>query len=215
MNAAERLIRAARALFERGLLVGIDGNLSLRLPTGDILSTPSGRVKGWIGPDDLLRVDLEGRVLAGPPDARPSSELAMHLAVYEARPSVNAVVHAHPPSVVACSLLGLPLLADALPEAVLITGRPVLLPYATPGSPEGAQVLAPLVHDGDCFVLERHGSLAVADDLDLAFARTESLEQLARLSLLAWQLRSGRVDGLDLAPEQLVALDGVRRRMGW
>lgn len=214
-SAATRLIRAAHSLFHRGLLVGIDGNLSLRLPTGDILTTPSGTVKGWIGPDDLLRVDLDGRVLAGPPGARPTSELAMHLTAYRARPSLGAVVHAHPPAVVACSVLGVPLLVDALPEAVLITGRPVLLPYATPGSTEGGAVLAPRVHDGDCFVLERHGSLTFAADLDLAFARTESLEQLARLSLLAWQLHGAAAADLGLRPEQLAALEAVRRSMGW
>ena len=214
-SAAECLIRAAHALFERGLIVGIDGNLSLRLPAGDILITPSGTVKGWIGPADLLRVDLDGRVLAGPPGARPTSELAMHLAVYRARPAVGAVVHAHPPSVVACSALGVPLLDDALPEAILITGRPILLPYATPGSSEGARVLAPRVAEGDCFILERHGSLTVAPDLDLAFARTESLEQLARFSLLAWQLRAGQVADLGLPADRAAALAVVRDRMGW
>lgn len=214
-SAAERLVRAARALFDRGLIVGLDGNLSLRLPAGDILITPSGAVKGWLEPRDLLRVDLQGRVLAGPPGARPSSELAMHLAVYRARPGVGAVVHAHPPSVVACSALGLPLLAAALPEAVLVTGPPVLLPYATPSTDEGAAILAPQVNDGDCFVLERHGSLTVAPGLDLAFARTESLEQLARFSLLAWQVRGGRVAELELTAAQLAALTAVRRRMGW
>lgn len=214
-HAAACLVRAARGLFHRGLLVGVDGNLSLRLPSGDILITPSGRVKGWIEPEDLLRVDLDGQVLFGPPGSRPTSELAMHLAAYRARPAVNAVVHAHPPSVVACSVLGLTLLDEALPEAVLITGRPVILPYATPGSAEGGLVVAARASDGDCFVLERHGSLTLGADVDMAFARTESLEQLARLSLLVWQFRGQAAEDLRLSAEQRAALEAVKRSMGW
>lgn len=210
-----RLVRAARALYRRGLIVGLDGNLSLRLPDGSVLITPSGQVKGWLRPADLLRIDLQGRVLDGPIGRRPSSEVAMHLVAYRERSDVGAVVHAHPPALVACSVFGLPLLSDALPEALLLTGQPILLPYATPSTAEGAEALAAQVHGGDCFVLERHGSLTVAGDIDLAFARTESLEQLARVSLRARQLGFLDPQALALDAARRASLAGVRAAMGW
>ncbi len=213
--SALRLVRAARELYRRGLIVGLDGNLSLRLPDGSILITPSGQVKGWLRPADLLRIDLRGRVLDGPIGRRPSSEIAMHLVAYRERSDIGAVVHAHPPAVVACSVFGLPLLSDALPEALLLTGSPILLPYATPGTAEGAAALAAQVHEGDCFVLERHGSLAVAADIDLAFARTESLEQLARISLQARQLGFRDPQALALDAARQASLAAVRAAMGW
>lgn len=213
--AARQLVRAARALFQRGLVVGLDGNLSLRLPDGSLLITPSGAVKGWLRPRDLLHIDLNGLVIEGPEGARPSSETAMHLAAYKARPEIRAVVHAHPPSLVACSALGLPLFSDALPEALLLTGDPIRLPYATPSTTEGAEAVARRVGEGNCFVLERHGSLALGENLTMAFARTESMEQLARFSLLARQLGLSDPAVLALNATQQAALARVREAMGW
>lgn len=214
-GAALQLVRAARALFRRGLMVGLDGNLSVRLGDGSLLITPSGAVKGWLRPRDLLRIDLAGQVIEGPAGARPSSETAMHLAAYRDRPEVRAVIHAHPPALVACSVLALPLFSDALPEALLLTGDPIRLPYATPSTEEGALALAKRVREGNCFVLERHGSLALGESVTMAFARTESLEQLARFSLLARQLGNSEPAALALSAMQQAALVQVREAMGW
>lgn len=96
MNDLRReLCRVCTLLYDRGYVVGHDGNVSLRADGDQILITPSGVSKGRMTPDMLVLCDLEGRVLAG--DRYPSSEMAMHLLVYREQPTVNAVVHAHPP----------------------------------------------------------------------------------------------------------------------
>ena len=91
----EELCQVCRLLYDRGYVVGHDGNVSVRLGEGCLLITPSGVSKGRLEPDMLVVCDLEGRVLEG--DRYPSSEMAMHLLIYQERPDVGAVVHAHPP----------------------------------------------------------------------------------------------------------------------
>jgi L-fuculose-phosphate aldolase len=205
------LVLIARLLFERGLMVGIDGNLSVRVGEDRLLCTPGGAIKGLLRPEELVAVDLEGRPL-GP--GRPSSELALHLAAYRLRPEVGAVIHAHPPTVIALSIAGLDFLPEALPEALLICGLPAVVPYAPPSSPEGARAAEPAISQADTLILSRHGSLALAVDLRQAFARTESLEQLAAVAarLHAWLGPPALECGVDWAAAR--KLLGVRRALG-
>jgi len=84
-----------RRLYARGLVASFDGNVSVRLPGGLVLTTPTGMCKGFLSPRDLVVVDLDGSVRKG--RRAPSSELGMHLRVYRENPEVGAVVHAHPP----------------------------------------------------------------------------------------------------------------------
>ena len=98
----EELCQVCRLLYRRGYVVGHDGNVSLRLGGDRILITPSGVSKGRVEPEMLVVCDLQGQVLSG--DRYPSSELAMHLLLYQERPDVNGVVHAHPPAATAFAI---------------------------------------------------------------------------------------------------------------
>ena len=98
----EELCRAAQLLYQRGYVVGHDGNVSVRLGEDRILITPSGVSKGRLEPEMLVICGLEGQVLEG--DRYPSSEMAMHLLVYRERRDVGAVVHAHPPAATAFAI---------------------------------------------------------------------------------------------------------------
>ncbi len=188
------LVEVCRRLYDRRLIGAGEGNVSCRLGAGSLLVTPSGRSKGHLRPEDLLRVDGAGKVLAG--KGRPSTELRMHLAAYAARPDAKAVVHAHPLTAVALTVAGVPAPNDLLPEAVLVLGRIATAPFATPGTDELPASLAP--HWGsDVILLERHGALALGRSLGEAFDRLETLERVARIGLAARAL--GRCEPLPAA----------------
>ena len=178
----EELCRAAQLLYQRGYVVGHDGNLSLRLGEDRILITPSGVSKGRLEPDMLVVCDLEGRVHSG---ARyPSSETAMHLLVYKERPDAGAVVHAHPPVATTFAAAGIPLDKPVLQEAVVQLGTVPVAPFALPSTQEVPDSVRPFVRDHSAVLLANHGALAWGRDLWEAFDRMETVEQTAKI--YAW-----------------------------
>src|SRR5574342_156889 len=92
-----QICEVGRRMYEKNFVASNDGNISVRLEANRILTTPTGVSKGFMTPESMVIVDLEGRVLStGAGGAKPSSEIPMHLFVYRERPEVQAVVHAHP-----------------------------------------------------------------------------------------------------------------------
>jgi L-fuculose-phosphate aldolase len=190
--AASAIVRVCRRLYERGLVAGPDGNVSVRLRDDVILVTPSGMSKVDVTPDDLVEVGLDGRVLAG---ARtPSSELRMHLRIYARRPDARAVVHAHPPTATGFAVAGESFMAPVLPEVMLQMGAVPLVPYATPGTDALADLFEPYLSEHDAFLMANHGATTLGPTLDVAHQRMESLEHAARILLAARAL--GRVNEL-------------------
>ena len=218
------LIRIGRLLYAKGLIVGLDGNLSARLPDGSLLITPSGLCKGMLDETQLLHLDGAGHPIdrAAPTveDARgiarlrPSSELAMHLEAYRQRPDIGAVVHAHPTHLVAMSLLPGFLDAGILPEALLYIGRPPVLEYARPASEEGALRVREALRGHDAIVLSRHGSLCLGATLEEAFFKTETLEQLARICGILRAAGQRELGSLRLAPDRVAELLALREALG-
>jgi len=194
------LVACGRRLDALGFAPATDGNLSARLGEGRFLVTPAGREKGSLRPEDLLVVDVEGRVLEG--TGRPSTETPMHLLCYRRRPGVRGVVHAHPPVATAFAASGASLDAPVMPEIVLTVGPVPLVPYATPGTEELARALDPWVEGHDAFLLASHGVLALGGDLREALHRMERVEHLARVTLAARLLGGPR----PLSEAQLVSL---------
>jgi L-fuculose-phosphate aldolase len=191
-TAAAAIVRVCRRLYERGLVAGPDGNVSVRLVDDTILVTPAGRSKVDVEPHDLVLVDSRGEVLAG--DARPSSELKMHLRIYERRRDVRAVVHAHPATATGFAVAGESFVAPVLPEVILQMGTVPLVPYATPGSDALADLFEPYLVRHDAFLMANHGATTVGATLEQAHQRMESLEHAARILLAARTL--GRVNAL-------------------
>lgn len=176
-------MEVCRRLHDRRLIGAGEGNVSCRLGKDRILVTPSGVGKGSLRPGDLLVVDTAGNRVRG--RGRPSTELRMHLAAYAARPDVGAVVHAHPITAVAFTVAGVPPPNDLLPEAVLVLGRVVVAPFATPGTDELPRSLSPFWEGHDVILLERHGALALGRDLPQAFDRMETLERVCEVAARA------------------------------
>jgi len=198
--ARAAVVACCRRLDALGFAPATDGNVSARLGEEAILVTPAEREKGSLSPDDLLVVDLDGRVVEG--DGRPTTETPMHLACYRARGDVGGIVHAHPPAATAFAVSVLPLEAPVMPEVVATVGRVPLVPYATPGTAELASVLAPFVAGHDAFLLASHGVLALGRDTREALHRLERVEHLAKVTLAARLLGGPRV----LSEDQVGAL---------
>ena len=208
MSAAAGIVRACRRLDARGLIAGAEGNVSVRLEPGRILATPAGMVKGELTEADLVEVDDAGRVTYGV--GRPSTELAMHLRIYARRPDVGAVVHAHPPTATGFAVAGEDFMAGVLPEIIFGLGPVPLVPYGAPGTPTLADRLEPFLAAHDVFLLANHGATACGPTLEIAQQRMESLEQAARILLVARQL--GRV--VPLPADEVARLDAARRGTG-
>ncbi len=176
------IVQVCRMLHRKNYLAATDGNVSVRL--GDrVLTTPSGVHKGMMEADQIITVDLEGRLLAG--EGRPTSEIRMHLLAYELRPEVGAVVHAHLPYATACTLAGISLMEPILPEVVITLGGIPTAAYATPGSDEVPESIREFIKDYDAILLSRHGALTVGEDVTEAYNKMEKLEHTARVVLAA------------------------------
>jgi len=204
-----QIVKVCHRMYERGLIAGTDGNVSVRLTGGRILITPSGVHKGDLQQQDLVITDRQGQPVGG--KRRPSSEILMHLLCYQVREDVGAVVHAHPVNAVALALAGVSLANCVLPESCLSLGFILTAPYTTPGTEEVPRALRDLVTRADAVLLDRHGSLTVGPNLTVAYNRLESVEHTARITLAARTL--GPVS--PLGERQVEQLRQVARKYGW
>lgn len=203
----QQMVEIGRRLDARRMVSGADGNLSVRLPEGRILITPTGLAKGRLTPEDLVVLDARGRRLSGARNA--SSEAAMHLAAYAARADVHACVHAHPPYVTSFAVAGIELPNDILPEMVVLVGPVPLTEYAPPGTSAVPDSLAPFLRDHVAFLLRSHGLLTIGADLEEAYIRHETVEHFARILHLARQL--GNVQRIP--DEDFARLDELRTQL--
>ncbi|RME25805.1 MAG: class II aldolase/adducin family protein, partial [Deltaproteobacteria bacterium] len=193
--------------WQRGLVSGSEGNISVKLPDGRLLVTPSGVSKGFMEPGQVVLCDKSGRPLEG---SNPTSELPLHLEVYRRRPDVGAVVHAHPPCATAFAAARMDLESCFLPEAVVLLGRVSCAEYATPWTDELAASIRPYVERSDAVLLANHGAVTWADSLELAWQKMETLEATARIELCGRMLGGVR----QLESERIDRLTDLRRQKG-
>jgi L-fuculose-phosphate aldolase len=202
----EEIVGVCRRLYERGLIAGPDGNVSVRLGDDSLLVTPTGMSKVDVRPEDLVVVGMDGRRLSG--YREPSSEVSLHVRIYLRRPDVGAVVHAHPPVATGFAVAGEGFERYVLPELIVQLGVVPLVPYATPGTASLPEQCDPYISAHDALLLANHGAVTTGPTLLVAHQRMESLEHAARITLVARQL--GRVN--ELTPAQVAALSPARSR---
>ncbi len=190
------LVSYAKKLAALGLITGSEGNLSLRQGQ-KVYTTPTGAFKGDLLPQEIVEIDLEGRVSAG---GQPSSEVLLHLAIYKNREDVKAVVHAHPPYTLALDLAEKDLSTPYLAEAAIFLPRIVRIPFAPPGSKELVNLFEPHVREAEVFILSRHGAVTLGKDLHEALNRMCILEKVARVLWLAYAIKA---HPKPLTPEEL------------
>jgi L-fuculose-phosphate aldolase len=198
------IVAVCQRLYQRGFIVGTEGNVSALEGPNQLWITPSGHHKGLLQPADLLLIDLQGQVLFG--NGRPSSETPMHLALYRCRPDIRAVVHAHPPLATALTVAGYRLEPPLLPEAVVALGEVPTIPYQMPTTWQFANDIGAVMRQAEAALLENHGSVAVGTTLQAAFNKMEIVERAAQILYLAKLL--GRVQ--PLSPEAVTALQALR-----
>ena len=192
-------------MYERGLIAGQDGNVSVRVDDDVVFVTPAGLTKVDVRPEDLVELGLDGTVRSGA--RRASSELAVHLRAYQRRPDVRAVVHAHPPVATAFAVAGQSIDTSALAELRYTVGPVALVPYETPGTGAAADAFDAFWASHDAFLMANHGALTVGRSLTEAHQRMESLENGARIM---WAARTlGPLSSLPA--DALAALDALRQ----
>jgi len=184
------LVRFSKWLSRLGFTPGTSGNLSVRLDEHRLLVTPTGASKYLLAPADMVIVDLQGRQLAG--SRKVTSEVSMHLAVYQHRKDVAAVIHSHPPIATAFACAGRALDEMLCQEAVMTLGTVPLAKYATTGTDEVATSLIPLIPGHEAILMANHGAVSYGKTLLEAFLKMETVEHLAHIGLVAHQLGSAQ-----------------------
>jgi L-ribulose-5-phosphate 4-epimerase len=185
LQAAENYVAVARCLWERGLIAGSGGNLSLRVEgEPQIMIKPSGLANVDCRPETLLGVDLEGKLTTG--QGRPSKDLGFHLGIYRVRPDVRGIVHAHVPWSTALTLLGYDKLPLLTPHAQDKLRHVPVVPYAPSSSPELDRCVTRLFRDREVVaaLLERHGLVTAGATLAAAESLAELVEETAQIAML-------------------------------
>ena len=176
------LVKLGKMLHHRGYIAATDGNLSVRLDEDRVLVTPTGLSKGAMKTADMVVVDMSGRQIKGRRTV--TSEIGMHLLIYHMRPDVHAVVHAHPKTATGFAAAGIALNQPLVCEVVIGLGQIPLAPYGTPGTPELAQTLRPLIPDYDAILMANHGVVTYGSDLQSAYMKMETVEHFAEITLV-------------------------------
>lgn len=185
MKLRQQVVTLARSMFERGYATGGAGNLSVRLPNGHFLATPTGSSFGRLVAEELSVVDIDGTLISG---KKASKEVAFHLAIYRNNPACNAIVHLHSTYLTALSCLENLDHDNAIkpftPYYVMRIGKLPVIPYLRPGHPQIAEELAKRAGDYRAFLLANHGPVVTGSDLIDAVDNAEELEETAKLFFL-------------------------------
>ncbi|WP_432451938.1 MULTISPECIES: 3-oxo-tetronate 4-phosphate decarboxylase [unclassified Agarivorans] len=181
----QQMVDLARSMFERGYATGGAGNLSVKLPNGHFLATPTGSSFGRLVAEQLSVVDIDGHLISG---HKASKEVAFHLAIYRNNPDCNAIVHLHSTYLTALSCLDNLTVENAIrpftPYYVMRIGQLPVLPYLRPGDPKIAEDLGKQAADYRAFLLANHGPVITGSDLVDAVDNAEELEETAKLMFL-------------------------------
>jgi L-fuculose-phosphate aldolase len=184
LQLRELICEVGRRAYMRQMGAANDGNMSILLDDGSLLCTPTGVSKGFMSPDMICRVDREGAPL-GHNARRPSTEIRLHLRVYDRRKDVRAVVHAHPLYATVHAICGKPLVQQVMPESTMFLGEVPLAPYGLPSTDELSDAISPYLDRCDALLLESHGALTYGGDLMSAYFKMEALEYYAKVTYLA------------------------------
>jgi L-fuculose-phosphate aldolase len=207
----KELCEIGKRLYDRHLTSGAGGSISVRTAKGtEVLIKPSGFSLANLSAEHVVKVDLKGNVLEG--KYRPSTDMPWHLTIYEKRPNVRAIVHAHPPVCGGFACAGVSLDIPTFTEVIIQVGHIPLMEYATPTTIEYAKMVADAISNADALLMKNHGTITVGANLEQAFQRTELLEDFAKLVLVAKLLGGPK----QLPPEEarkLRTLESERWRM--
>jgi L-fuculose-phosphate aldolase len=200
------IVEVCRRIYNRGYVASNDGNVSIRISEEEIIATPTGMSKGFLTTDQLVKVNMNGEKLEG--YLNPSSEIKFHIRIYQERPDVRAVVHAHPPISTAFAVAGISLDELILPEVILTLGVIPIAPYAPPSTEELADKVGEYIGCCDAVLLANHGALTVGPDVYSAYYKMETMEHFAHILWIARSLGGPK----QLSQEDVEKLMELRER---
>ena len=178
MHPRDQIILIIDKIYRSGMTTTSGGNISIIDEKGDVWVTPSAIDKGTLRPTDIVCVRKNGTIEGR---HKPSSEYPFHIAIYNCRPEIKAVIHAHPPALVSFSIVRQIPDTNVLPQAKNVCGPIGYAPYALPGSNELGEVIAQEFEKGvNAVIMENHGTVVGGKDLSDAFQRFETMEFCAR-----------------------------------
>lgn len=183
MNLRKELVYICHKVYEKGFVSAFDGNLSVRIDENRILITRSGVNKGEVTENDILTVDNNGNLSEG--SGKVTTEVKLHLKVYNTRADISSVIHCHPvySTALATSLKEFP--NDIFPEVLLTLGKIPICKYATPSTDELANSLEAYVNYANVFLLSNHGVVTAGSNLEDAYYRMEKLEHISKTIFVA------------------------------
>ena len=199
-----------RRIYNRGMVAANDGNISVKISDHEFLCTPTGVSKGFMTPEYICKVDDKGNVIQANAGFKPSSEIKMHMRVYEKRPDVKSVVHAHPMYATSFAIAGIPLTQPIMPEAVIALGCVPIAEYGCPSTEEIPDAVEKYLQYFDAVLLANHGALTYSDSLLAAYMKMESVEFYAQLLYQSKVLGGPK----EFTPEQVEQLYEIRRKFG-
>jgi len=182
----EEICEIGRRVYDKGFAAANDGNISIRVGENEVLCSPTMICKGFMKPEDICAVDLDGNQIGG--TRKRTSEILLHLTIMKERPDVRAVVHCHPPHATAFAVAREPIPQCVLPEVEVFMGEVAFAPYETPGGQAFADTVKPFLNASNTLVLTNHGTVTFGKDLVDAYWKTEILDAYCRILLLAKQL---------------------------
>ncbi len=205
----EEICEIGRRLYAKGFAAANDGNITYRLSENEVLCTPTMICKGFMKPDDICTVDMDGKQLSG--RRKRTSEVLLHLAIMKARPEIKSCVHCHPPHATAFAIAREPIPQCVLPEVEVFLGETPITVYETPGGDAFANTVLPFVHKTNVIILANHGTISYGESVERAYWWTEILDAYCRMLMLAKDL--GKVTYLNQQKSQ--ELIDLKTKWGW
>ncbi|MEX0866286.1 MAG: class II aldolase/adducin family protein [Pirellulales bacterium] len=196
-------------IYKRGFAAANDGNITYRVSENEVLCTPTLHCKGFLKPEDICTIDMQGNQTAG--IKKRSSEALLHLEIMKARPDVKSVVHCHPPHATAFAIAREPIPQCVLPEVEVFLGDVPITKYETPGGKEFAATILPFVHKTNVIILANHGTVSFGEDVEKAYWWTEILDSYCRMLMLAKSLGNVHYLGEQKTQELL----DLKQKWGW
>lgn len=182
----QEMCEIGRRLYNRGFAAANDGNITYRISDNEVLCTPTLICKGFMTPEDICSVDMEGNQLSG--KRKRTSEVLLHLTIMKERPDVKAAVHCHPPHATAFAVAREPIPQCVLPEVEVFLGEVPLARYETPGGQKFADTVLPYAKKANVIILTNHGTVSFGETLERAYWWTEILDAYCRILILARSL---------------------------
>ena len=209
-EAKKLIVEIGKRMYAKNFVAANDGNISCKVADDILWATPTGVSKGFMAEEDMVKMRLDGTVLSQG-ERGPSSEIKMHLRIYQENPEARGVCHAHPPISTSFAIAGIGLDRAIYPEALVNLGTVPCVHYEAPGSQGIPDSIAPYAKDYNALLLANHGAVAWGPTLMDAWYRLESTEHYATVLMYTGNI-IGKANVLSC--EQVGELIEIRNRLG-